>query len=296
MSRFIDELLSGGPIVTDGAWGTQLQARGLEVGECPDSWNLLHPERVAEVARAYVQAGSQVILTNTFGSNRLILERSGLGEHVAEINRIGAEVSKRAAGAEALVFASMGPSGKMLLAEEVTEEELLKAFVEQATALAEGGADAIVIETMSELTEARLAVQAAKGTGLSVVACMVYDCGSKKDRTMTGVTPEEAAKALTEAGADVIGANCGQGIEGFVSICARLRAATPLPLWIKPNAGLPEMVGDKAVYRTTPEEFAGTVPALLEAGARFIGGCCGTDPNFIRAIQGALARSPAIRE
>jgi 5-methyltetrahydrofolate--homocysteine methyltransferase len=287
----IAQLLVGGPVLTDGAWGTQLQERGLQAGECPDAWNLLYPERVEQVARAYVEAGSQVILTNTFRANRLALERYGLAERTADINRAGVEISRRAAAGKALVFASIGPSGRMLVAGEITEDELVATFREQARALAEAGADAIVVETMADLTEARLAVTAALETGLPVVASMVFDSGRNKDRTMMGVTPEQAARELSAVGAHVIGANCGQGIAGYVEICRRLHAATDRPIWIKPNAGLPEMVEGKAIYRVTPAEFASYVPALLEAGASFVGGCCGTTPDFIRAIASALRAS-----
>lgn len=259
------------------------------MGELPEAWNLSHPEKVASVARAYAEAGSQIILTNTFGGNRLRLAGAGLESRVAEINTKGVEHSRKAAAGRALVFASMGPSGKMLLAEEVTLEKLRAAFEEQAVALAEGGADGLVIETMSDLEEAKLAVVAARATGLAVVACLVFDSGKNRDRTVMGLGPEEVAKALTTAGADVIGANCGRGIESFVSICARLKSATDRPIWIKPNAGLPEVVDGRAVYRTTPEQFASYAPALAEAGASFIGGCCGTSPAFVKALRAALS-------
>lgn len=291
MNPLFTELLRHGPVVTDGAWGTQLQARGLPIGEFPDAWNLTQPARVEEVARAYVEAGSRVILTNTFGANRLRLldHEPALADRVAEINRAGAEISRRAAGDRAKVFASIGPTGKLLLAGDVTPDEMSAAFAGQAQALAAGGADALVIETMSDPEEASLAVAAAKATGLPVVACLVYDSGKDNDRTMMGTTPEQAAEALAAAGADAIGANCGQGIEGFIPICRRLRAATGLPLWMKANAGLPELVDARAVYRTTPEEFAAHAVPLREAGASFIGGCCGTTPDFIRAVVRALS-------
>jgi len=282
------DLLGGRPVVTDGAWGTQLQAQGLDSGDCPDGWNLLYPERVAAVARAYVEAGSQVILTNTFRANRISLAASGLADRAAEINRRGVEISKFAPGH--LVFASMGPSGKLLAAGEVTAAELAEAFGAQAGALAEAGADAILVETMSELEEAAIAIAAARATGLPVAASVVFDSGKNKDRTMMGATPEQAAARLTEAGADIVGANCGRGIAGYVEICRRLHAATDRPVWIKANAGMPELVDGRAAYRTTPEEFASFVPALIEAGASFIGGCCGTTPDFIRAVKEKLAR------
>lgn len=285
MHPLIDELLKNAPIALDGAWGTQLQARGLPVGACPDAWNLDQPQHVESVARAYVEAGSRIILTNTFGANRFVLERHGLAAKAAEINRAGAEISRKAAAENAVVFASIGPSGKMLMMGEVTEEALTEAFEEQAAALREGGAQALVVETMADIDEAVIAGTAAKKTGLPVVVSMVYGAGAGKDRTIMGVTPEQAAARLSEAGVDVIGANCGQGIQGFIAICQRLKAACDLPLWMKANAGLPELDGEKVVYRSTPQDFAAHVPALVEAGASFVGGCCGTSPDYIKAMR-----------
>ena len=288
MHPLIQELIAAGPVVTDGAWGTELQARGLGLGDFPDAWNLTHAQRVAEVARAYVEAGSRVILTNTFGANRLRLGDHEAAGQLTDINIRGVEISRQAARGKARVFASIGPTGKLLMSGEVTPEEVRAAFAEQAKALAKGGADALVVETMSDLAEATLAVKAAKETGLPVVACMVFDSGKEKDRTMMGNTPEQAAQALSEAGADVIGANCGQGIAGFIRICQRLHSATDRPIWIKPNAGLPTMVDGRTQYHATPEEFAGYLPQLIESGAAFIGGCCGTRPDFIAAIRAGI--------
>jgi 5-methyltetrahydrofolate--homocysteine methyltransferase len=288
MNKLIERLMSQRPIVTDGAWGTQLQARGLPVGAVPDEWNLSRPDKVAEVPAAYAAAGAKVVLTNTFGANRIILARSGMAEKAAEINRAGAQISKKAVAGRAYVFASIGPCGKMVSMGEVSEEDAAAAFREQAAALAEGGADALVIETMSDLQETVLALKAAKESGLPVVACMSYDSGPKKDRTMMGVAPEQAAEELAAAGADVVGANCGQGIDGYIDIARRLRAATKLPIWIKANAGLPEMKDGKVFYRTTAAEFASHGPSVVAAGADFIGGCCGTGPDFIKALAKAL--------
>jgi 5-methyltetrahydrofolate--homocysteine methyltransferase len=290
MHPTIAKLISGGAVLTDGAWGTQLQQRGLPVGDCPDAWNLTHPDKVGEVARSYVEAGSGVILTNTLLANRFILARHGLGEKVAEINRVGVEISRRAAGTQAAVFASVGPSGLMLMMGDVSEDDLKAAFAEQAQAIAAAGADGIVIETMSDVAEAALATAAAHATGLAVVACMTFDSGAKRDRTMMGVTPEQAAEQLAAAGADVIGSNCGHGIGDMVEVCRRLHAATNRPIWIKANAGLPEMVDGRTVYRQTPAEFAAYVPQLIEAGASFVGGCCGTTPEFITAVATKLRK------
>ena len=291
MHRVLERLLSQGPVLTDGAWGTQLQARGLGLGECPDIWNLGHPERVAEVAKAYVEAGSQVILTNTFGANQVRLRECGHAQQVVEINRSGVAISLAAAAGRAMVFASIGPTGKLLLNEEISTEELRRTFAEQARALADAGAAALVVETMSDLEEAKVAVAAARESGLPVIACMVFDSGKAKDRTLMGNTPEQVAQVLSEAGADVIGANCGQGIAGFISICRRLRAATDHPIWIKANAGLPTLVAGKPEYPVAPDAFAAFVPELAKAGASFIGGCCGTTPAFISAMARRL-RAP----
>jgi methionine synthase I (cobalamin-dependent) len=178
----------------------------------------------------------------------------------------------------------------MLWMDETAEEEIERAFAEQAQAQAEAGADGIVVETMGDPAEARLAVLAAKKTGLPVVGCMVFDCGPGGERTMTGATVEQAIESLAAAGADAVGSNCGRAVAGFVAICRRMRAATDLPIWIKPNAGLPEIVEGRTAYRQSATEFASFAPELAEAGADFIGGCCGTTPEFIKALKQRLAR------
>ncbi len=288
MNTLLAELLNAGPVLTDGSWGVHLQSLGLQPGESPDVWNLTHPDVIAKLGRSYVDAGSRVILTNTFGASRIMLARYGYGDQAYDINLAGALMSVAAADGRARVFGSIGPSGAMLITGDVTEEALSQAFEEQVRGLKDGGVDAFVVETMSDLAEAKLAVAAARATGLPVVASMSYESGKSKDRTMMGVTPEQAAEELTEAGADVIGANCGQGIESYVPVCARLRAATSLPIWIKPNAGIPQVVDGRAVYTMTPQQFAAYVPDLLQAGASFIGACCGSNPEFIRELAKQL--------
>jgi methionine synthase I (cobalamin-dependent) len=294
----IVRLIATGTVVTDGAWATQLQQRGLAPGDCPDAWNLTQPAAVEQVAASYVGAGSRVILTNTFGANRLRLARHGLGDKVSAINRAGVEISLRAAAQGAAgpvaVFASMGPSGLLLAMGRASEADLGAVFAEQAAALADAGADGIVIETMSDLTEAALALAAARETGLPVAVCMTFDSGPQKDRTMMGVAPDQAAARLTAAGADVVGANCGHGVAGLVEVCRRLHAATDRPIWIKANAGLPEVIEGKIAYRQTPAEFASYLPRLLESGASFVGGCCGTTPLFIRALADKVPRQMAL--
>jgi methionine synthase I (cobalamin-dependent) len=214
-----------------------------------------------------------------------------LAERAAEINRLGVEISRRAAAGRAAVFASIGPTGVMLIMGEHSPEELQAAFAEQARAMAQAGADGLVVETMSDPDEAVLAVAAAHETGLPVVACMTFGSGKNLDRTLMGTTPEQAAERLAAAGADAIGSNCGQGIEGFIPICRRLKAATDRPVWIKANAGLPEVVDGRTVYKQTPERFAERAAELIDAGARFIGGCCGTSPEFIAAVKKRLAQT-----
>ncbi|MBN2191926.1 MAG: homocysteine S-methyltransferase family protein [Polyangiaceae bacterium] len=277
-----------GPVVTDGAWGTELQLAGLGAGDCTDAWNVQHPDRVEVVARAYVDAGSHVILTNTFGANRLQLARHGLAREVAAINRAGVAISRRAAGTSAAVFASLGPTGRLLGMGQTTESELREVYSEQARALAEAGADALVLETFADLDELRPAIAAAKEMEMTVVASMVFDSGARHDRTMMGTTPERAAEAMAEAGADVIGANCGRGSSGYVAVCQRMRQTVEHPLWIKPNAGLPELIDGKTIYRTSAADFVHDVLDIVAAGASFVGGCCGTNPGYLGAVAMAL--------
>lgn len=274
--------------LSDGAWGTELDRRGCPPGYCREEWNIAQPALVAEVPAAYIAAGAQIVLTNTFGANRITLEKHGFGQRAREFNRAGAQISKAAAGDRAKVFGSIGPTGKMVLMGEVTEQELLDVFREQAEGLAEGGADALVVETMSELAEASAAIQAAKSTGLLTVACMSYDSGKDKTCTMMGVNAKEATAGMLAAGADIIGCNCGTGIDGYVKITAMLRSATDRPIWVKPNAGLPEIIDGKVCYRVPPEEFAEKAKLLVQAGANIVGGCCGSGPEFIAALRDAL--------
>jgi methionine synthase I (cobalamin-dependent) len=287
----LSEWLLDGLLITDGAWGTQLQQRGLPPGTTPDSWNLTHPDQVEAVARAYAEAGSQVVLTNTFRANAIAMKDSSAADLDA-INRAGVAISKRATG-KALVFASIGPTGKILVSGEVSREEMEAAFAAQAASLAAAGADALLVETMSDIDEALLALEAARHTGLPVIVSFAFDSGKNKDRTMMGATPEAVAVAMAEAGADAVGANCGVGVEHVVPICHRLRAAANLPVWIKPNAGLPTIEGTAIHYGTSAEFFSSHYKALCEAGATFLGGCCGSTPDFIRALVDARRACPS---
>ena len=293
MADFMKLLAERRVLVADGAWGTELAKRGMGPGTVPELWNAERQGEVQAVAASYVAAGSDVILTNTFGGTAIKLARSGLASRVGELNLAGAELSVRAAAGKALVFGSVGPCGELL--EPYGELEPAKAkgaFAEQVRWLAEGGADGIVIETVADLKEAETALAAAKEScRLPVAVCMTFEKGPGGLATMMGVRPEHAARALTAAGADLVGANCGAGIEQMVEVARELRSATALPLWIKPNAGKPELVGGRTVYKETPAEFATRTAELVAAagGTAVVGGCCGTTPEHIRLMAAAVA-------
>jgi 5-methyltetrahydrofolate--homocysteine methyltransferase len=285
-------------LVSDGAWGTQLQARGLEAGECAELWNIDHPDRVKGLAAAYVAAGSDLILTNTFEGSPIALERHGLSGRTDELNAAGARLSLEAAdGSGVLVAASIGPTG-MLLAPlgTLTQAELERAFSVQIRALAVAGVRLLCIETMTAIEEACAAVRAARTVGrelgleLEVMATLTYEPTPAGFRTIMGVDIPRAARELEKAGAGVLGSNCGNGIEQMVPITAEYRRHTAKPLLIQANAGLPLLEGGKTVYRQGPADLARRVPELIEAGANIIGGCCGTGPEHIRAIREAVDR------
>jgi 5-methyltetrahydrofolate--homocysteine methyltransferase len=272
-------------MISDGAWGTFLQAEGLESGHCAEEWNLTHPDTVRSVGARYIAAGADMIETNTFGGCRHNLKLYGLAERTREINRRGAELSREAAGEEHYVLGSVGPSGAVLMMGEVPEAELYEDFLEQVRGLAEGGADAICIETFSALDEAELAVRAAKTTGLPVVCTFTFENGF----TMMGVTPEQYAAKMRELDVDVAGTNCGNGLSGMTDIVRTVRGVLPgLPLLVHANAGLPGIRGGETVFPETPEIMAGFAAAVVEAGATIVGGCCGTTPEHIAAIAKAL--------
>jgi len=294
--RITDAVKAGKKLVSDGAWGTFLQKKGLQPGECPELWCVDRPADVLDVAASYVAAGADMIETDSFGGSSFKLEHYGLAARAAEINEAAAKISRQAAGEVAWVIASVGPTGKMLLMGDVTEDELYAAFKEQAMALEKGGADAICIETMMAVDEAELAIKAAvENTACEVICTFTFELTQNGDyRTMMGTRPAEAAKTAVEAGAHIVGTNCGNGIERMIDIVREIRAAVPgTPILVHANAGLPHNVGGVDVFPETPEMMAAQVGELLAAGADIVGGCCGTTPAHIRALRNAVAHASA---
>ena len=284
----LERITRGEVLISDGAMGTYLQAAGLDSRECPESWCLSHPEVVRGIATAYVSAGSDIVETNSFGGNSFRLAPFHLASKVREFNLAAAALARDAMGDKGYVAASVGPTALPGKGEggTISAEQLYDSFVEQMTALAEGGADALCIETMSSLIEATQAIRAAKeNTRLPVICTFTFGATPRGFFTQTGVTPEQAATGAAEAGADIVGANCGIGIEDMIPITRRMRAALPgVPILIHVNAGMNTVIYGKVVFNATPEYMASHVEELIRAGANIIGGCCGTTPDHIAAM------------
>ncbi|MBI3750608.1 MAG: homocysteine S-methyltransferase family protein [Chloroflexi bacterium] len=285
-------LRSGEPILADGAMGTMLFAEGLQFGDPPEIWNLAHPDVVRRIHRGYLDAGSRIVMTNTFGGNRLRLALTGHEGRVEELNRTAAILLRAevdAAGGHALVAGDIGPSGEIMAPVGTLDEgEAVDVFAEQAGALIAGGVDLIWIETMSDLAEIRAAFDGVRrvSADIPIVTTMTFDT---RGHTMMGVSPERAAAALWSWGADAIGGNCGNGPDELLRVVERMHAAVPDALLVaKSNAGMPRLVGMQAVYQSDPADYADIVMAMRRAGASVVGGCCGTTPAHLEAIAGRL--------
>lgn len=282
-------------LLADGAMGTQLQLAGLEPGGCGEAWNVDHPERILEIQRRYVDAGSDCLVTNTFGGSRIMLERHDAGERVDAINRAAVAVARRAFGdRRGFVLGDIGPFGGLLEPYgEFSESEVSAAFEEQAQALVGAGCDAIIIETQTSLEELALAIRAARAAEAPfIIASMAFDAmvESEEVRTMMGVSPEQGARFMVSEGADMIGLNCGTGLDmtKAADTVARFRSVCELPIMAQPNAGDPVLENMEVVYHQTPAEMAVGIPAVVAAGAAIIGGCCGSTPEHVRALRRAL--------
>lgn len=290
-------------LLGDGAMGTELQRAGLESGGCGEAWNVDYPERVLAIQRGYVDAGSDCLITNTFGGSRLMLERHSEGARVAAINEAGARVAREAfSNRRGFVLGDMGPFGGLMEPYgDITREEVERAFREQARALVAGGVDAIIVETQTALEELEIAIAAAREAGApAVIGSLAFDKMLDYDevRTMMGISPERAAEFLAEQGVEIAALNCGTGVDMRMAadVVRRYRSICGLPVMAQPNAGQPDLIEMKVVYRETPEEMVAGLTELVAAGARIVGACCGSTPAHIRAFRDALDGMNGTRE
>jgi 5-methyltetrahydrofolate--homocysteine methyltransferase len=292
VKRRLQDEIRERPLLADGAMGTQLMFAGLEQGNCGEEWNLTHPERVLAIQRRYAEAGSDCILTNTFGGSRIMLNRHSNADKAAEINRAAVAIVREAFGSrDGYAIGDIGPFGGLMEPYgEFTETQVREVFNEQARALVDGGADAIIIETQTSLEELLLGIEAAKEAGARcIIGSMAYDVtlDGSTFRTMMGIDPERAAQFMEEHGADIVALNCGtrMDMERAREAVVRYRKVTGLPVMVQPNAGQPKLIDMKVIYDETPEQMATGVAPLLEAGANIVGGCCGSAPEHIRAFR-----------
>lgn len=290
MKSLLAEIRKGKPLLSDGAWGTFLYQRGLQPGECPELWNITHRDDVLAIAQSYIDAGADMILTNSFGGSPTKLSHYGLKERTFELNKAAAEISREAAKNK-FVLGSIGPTGVMLMMGEVSESELYDGFALQADALKSGGVNAICVETMSAIDEASIAVRAAKKTtGLEIICTFTFEKTVNDDyRTMMGVSPSEMVTEMKRAGASIIGTNCGNGFEQMIGIVEEMRSVdSDIPILVHANAGKPVYEEGKTIFPETPELMSSRVNELLRCGANIVGGCCGTTPAHIRALATKL--------
>ena len=283
------ELIETKPLlVGDGAMGSRLMALGLGPGECGELWDLENPDAVERVHREYVDAGADYVLTNTFGANALVMDRHGMADRVGDINRAAVEIARRAAGGRALVFGDVGPCGRLLEPYgDLSPGEARAAFAPQVRALADAGVDAIICETFESGEEMRLVLELAGEHGdVPLIASMKLACEpSGRYRSMMGEGPSDLLGVAAQCGCSAAGSNCGQGIETMARLVGELADLTDLPVIVQPNAGMPRLVNGETVYPETPSDFSRLLPDVHEAGARIVGGCCGTTPEHIRAIR-----------
>ena len=278
-------------LISDGAMGTQLQQAGLESGGCGEAWNLDYPDRVLKIQRAYVEAGSDLLLTNTFGASRIMLNRHEEGDRTADINRAAVGVAREALGGRGYVLGDIGPFGGLMEPfGDIPREDVERAFREQAHALVEGGADGIIVETQTALEELEIAIAAAKEAGAAViVGSVAFDRMVDEDdvRTMMGIGPEQAAEFMAAHGCHILGLNCGTGVDmrTAANVAHRYRKIADLPVMAQPNAGQPVLENMQVCYKETPEEMSAGLPDLLAAGVRIVGGCCGSTPAHIRRFR-----------
>ena len=293
----LQRLARGELLVSDGATGTYLQSKGLEPGGSPEEMNASAPDTIRGMAAEYFDAGSDMVLTASFGGSKFMLEKYGHDDKVAEFNRLAAQHARSVAPRGRYVIGSVGPTGEILESNGGTtsEAEVLDAFIEQITALEEGGIDAVSIETMISVQESTLAIKAAKeNTNLVVISTMMFDKGPRGWFTMMGDTPESAVEDTQDAGADIVGANCGNGIERMVELAIEIRGATDGYMLIHSNAGIPAIRKGQIVYPETPEFMAPHFKTLANLGVNIIGGCCGTTPAHVRALSDAVRGQPKL--
>jgi 5-methyltetrahydrofolate--homocysteine methyltransferase len=287
MGKLLDKLFKVSLLIGDGAWGTFLYEKGLLAGDCPEYWNLSKPDEVQDIARSYVNAGSDLIETNSFGASSIKLNHFNLAPLAFKINYTAARISRIAAGESRIVLGSMGPTGKILMMGDISEEQLYDSFSEQAKALEQGGADALIVETMSDIEEARIAVKAVLDhTKCDIVVSFTYSKAGDEYRTMMGISPEDVMNEFSLYPNAIIGSNCGNGIREMIPIAEIMaHVNSESILMIQPNAGHPIFKEGKTIFPETPEEMADHLSGLIKAGVRIIGGCCGTTPNHIKAFR-----------